>query len=160
MGEYYHLRTTGSWRSSGPHNAGTDKDLPIHQAMSQDGGRRWSKPQSTGIEGQVCNIESAGDGRVVMVYNRRYHEQPGIMAILSTDEKWPSLGFGSPSDGLGRARGRPRGSGIEGLHDRGYGTWAFGYPGVVRLRDREFLVCFWATEACVTHIRWCRLQLS
>jgi hypothetical protein len=53
--------------------------------MSADGGKTWSKPQSIGVEGQVCNFEEVGDGWVVMVDNRRYHKEPGIMAVLSTD---------------------------------------------------------------------------
>jgi len=142
------------------HDAKTDKDLPIHQQMPTDGGKTWTRPQSTGIEGQVCNLADAGDGRVVMVYNRRYAEKPGIMAVLSTDADglaWDMNHQGIVWDArVGTNVGTTQPDSM--LADML--TWAFGYPGVVRVRDQEYVACFWATQACVTHVRWARMRIT
>ena len=39
-------------------------------------------------------------------------------------------------------------------------TIAFGKPDAQLLADGDILATFWCTQACVTHIRWCRLRVK
>ena len=39
-------------------------------------------------------------------------------------------------------------------------TFGFGKPDARKLINGDILVSFWCTEACVVHIRWCRLRVE
>ena len=56
-------------------------DLPNHYAVSDDGGKSWSAPASTGLQGQTPTPFGLDDGRVLMVYRRI--DRPGLWANLS-----------------------------------------------------------------------------
>jgi hypothetical protein len=56
------------------------QDNPIMWTTSLDEGRRWSKPQPTGVEGAYPSLAVLSDGQVAMSYGR-----PGAMLIFSAD---------------------------------------------------------------------------
>jgi hypothetical protein len=141
------------------HGRTSDRDLPVHVHWSEDNGRTWSVAYNTGLNGQVSFPVSLGNGRILMLYNRRYKERPGIMAVLSDDEGrtwdvehqvtvWDAFGQGN----VGAARNEGE------LADMT--TFAFGRPEAVRLPDGDIMACFWCTGSCITHIRWCRLRVE
>lgn len=145
--------------ASWTHARDTDRDRAIHLHRSDDNGRSWSSAASTGLNGQVCWPVALGDGRLLLLYNRRYRERPGIIAVLSRDEGaswevdeqitvWDAAGQGNV--GVARNEGE--------MADMT--TFAFGRPEAVRLPDGDILAGFWCTGACITHIRWCRLRVE
>lgn len=141
------------------HDATTDTDLPIHIVRSEDGGRTWSKPASTGIEGQVVGPAHLGGRRILAVYNRRFHERPGIMAILSEDEghTWDMEHQVMIWDAVGQTR---VGAATEQRKVTEQVTFSFGLPSVRQVAGGDALACFWCTQDCVTHIRWVRLRVE
>lgn len=141
------------------HDMKTDKDLPIHYATSKDEGRTWTNPTSTGINGQVSCAVGIGNGRVLLVYNLRYAERPGIMAVLSENggKTWDLTHQTTVWDAQGRAN-----IGVA-SQERALAdmvTFGFGKPDARKLINGDILVSFWCTEACVVHIRWCRLRVE
>jgi hypothetical protein len=140
-------------------NLRSDQDLPIHYATSDDGGRTWSSPRSTGIEGHTTCPVYLGEERVLTVYTLRNVERPGIYAVLSEDEGktwqfkdqviiWDAAG--QANVGLARSR--------RCLADMA--TYAFGKPQAIMTSNGDVLASFWCTQACVTHIRWCKLRVE
>lgn len=141
------------------HNSRGNKDLPIHWATSDDGGKTWIKPLSTGIEGQISCPVNLGNGRLLLVYNRRYGKKPGVMIVLSKDEGrtwdidnqvmvWDAYAQGGVST-------RSKGSIFADM-----AAYSFGKPNAERLIDGDILVSFWCTQRCVTHIRWARIRVE
>jgi len=143
--------------ASWTHDRATDRDHPIHAHWSEDAGRTWTPAANTRLNGQVCWPVSLGDGRLLLLYNRRYKERPGILAVLSPDEGrtwdtenqitvWDAAGQGN----VGFARNEGEMADMT--------TFAFGRPEATILPDGDILACFWCTGACITHVRWCRLH--
>ncbi len=141
------------------HDAATDKDVFVHRILSADGGRTWSPPEPTNLQGQVTFPVDLGEGRLLAVYNRRYGDRPGVMAALSADggATWDLAGQVAVWDAVGQANvGVAAGARELQQHI----TIAFGKPVAIRLSDGDVLASFWCTQACVTHIRWCRLRVG
>lgn len=141
------------------HDMKTDKDLPIHYAISKDEGRTWTKPESTEINGQVsCPVE-IGDGRLLLVYNLRYAERPGIMTALSENrgKTWDITHQITVWDAQSRAN---VGAASQARAIADMSTFGFGKPDTQKLTNGDILVSFWCTQACVTHVRWCRLRVE
>ncbi len=66
---------------------GTDRDGYglLHQSVSDDGGRTWTKPANTGIWGFPAQLLELGDGRLLCVYG--YRRSPyGVRARISLDQ--------------------------------------------------------------------------
>ena len=143
------------WTHDWQHN----KDLPIHWAASEDGGKTWTKPHSTGIEGQISCAAHLGGETIFLVYNRRHAERPGIMGILSHDRggTWDTKNQVMIWDAQGQANIGTR-SGENVFADMA--TFAFGKPNAERLHDGNILVSFWCTHKCVTHIRWAQIHVD
>ena len=141
------------------HDMKTDKDLQIHRSISEDGGKTWSKPVPTGIEGQVSQPVHLGAGRILLLYNLRYAERPGIMAVLSEDEgrTWDLAHQITVWDAAGQTN---VGTATRDRAVADMSTFAFGYPGGILTNDGTVLMSYWATQSCVTHIRWARLQVG
>ncbi len=134
----------------------SDIDLPIHRTISNDGGRTWSKPESTGVNGHTMSVVDLGNQHLLMVYSLRNVEQPGIMAVLSENEgkSWKltdqvMIWDAHEQTNVGVAN-----------RDRclaDMATYAFGKPQAIKTTEGSILVSFWCTQACVTHIRWSML---
>ena len=109
--------------------------------------------------GQVTHPTDLGDGRLLAVYNLRYGDRPGVMAVLSEDEgrTWNLEGQVAIWDAIGQAN---IGVAAGARELQKHMTIAFGKPVAVRLADGDVLASFWCTQSCVTHIRWCRLRVG
>ena len=139
------------------HHLARDQDVTVHRVLSADNGTTWTRPEPTNIHGQVTSPLYLGDGRLLAVYNLRYAEHSGVMAALSEDEgrTWDLDNQVTVWDaGGGAATGAAPGDRELQQHV----TIAFGLPSAVLLGDADILVSFWCTQACVTHVHWCRLR--
>ena len=141
------------------HSLATDKDISVHRATSEDGGTTWTNPEATNIQGQVTCPVNLGSNRTLAVYNLRYADRPGIMAASSEDEgrTWDLGNQVTVWDAFGQAN---IGAAAGERELQQHVTIAFGKPEAQLLDDGDVLVSFWCTQACVTHIRWCRLSVS
>jgi BNR repeat-like domain len=134
------------------HDVADDRTLTARCAWSDDGGRSWSAPHDTGIEGGPVSLLPLADGRLLAAYTRRT-PPAGIRACLSedggktwlTDEElviW--------DDELRRVTGVPAPQG-GGPADDGplWGTmwgWTFGTPVPVAGHGRSVFVTFNCAE--------------
>ncbi len=128
-------------------------DLPNAYALSEDGGRTFSPPRSTGLQGQTPALLPLGKERVLCVYRRT--DTPGLWAAEASlaGGEWhterqtplwgaPSLFTGRPADGMVEK----------------FNVLRFGAPCLVGLEDGAVLVAFWCVEECVSNIRWVRVR--
>ncbi len=130
------------------------RDLPNQYALSNDGGRVWSAPRATGLQGQTLTPLVLADGRILCVYRRM--DQPGLWANLShlagdawvNDEAQPL--WGARSEGL---------TGSSANMVENFQVLRFGAPSMVGLPDGSIFVAFWCYEDCVSVIRWFKLAV-
>ncbi|HHX38814.1 MAG TPA: exo-alpha-sialidase [Armatimonadetes bacterium] len=128
------------------------KDLPNAYAISEDGGRTFSLPRSTGLAGQTAALLALGDERVLCVFRRT--DLPGLWAAevslaggeWETERLFPLWGAPSVFTGGHRADMVSQ-----------FNVLRFGAPSVMPVRDGGAYVTFWCVEECVANIRWIRL---
>jgi hypothetical protein len=103
-------------------------------------------------------VVEPGGRRLFMVYTLRNAEHPGIMAVVSENEgkTWDCTHQIMVWDAAGKSHG---GSAAGNLCLADMATYAFGKPQAILTSDGTILASFWCTEACVTHIRWCRIAV-
>lgn len=123
----------------------TGTDRPIHIAWSEDGGRTWTYPMSTGLEGQHSWPIPLTDGRLLIAVLRR-HNPKGIVLFLSEDggrtfdpasETWV---YRHQGFSVGAADGSV--SSVEYFDDMD--AFTFGQPTGVALPDGDAIVCYFA----------------
>jgi len=136
---------------------GDYKDFENHFAVSKDGGRTWGHPTPTGIHGQTMTPFWLGDGRLLVVYNRRYGQQGVIVCLVRfTETTWEVESENILWDAhSSRQRRKDLESGIKEFSD-----FAFGLPSLLRLDTKTFLAVHWCKEDGIFGIRWTRLQLD
>jgi hypothetical protein len=138
-------------------------DLPNQYAISADGGKTWSAPASTGLQGQTltphvlddARKDGAGSGRVLCIYRRI--DRPGLWANLShlagdcwvNDDEAPIWGVGAQ-----------RLTGDSDNMVQNFQALRFGAPSVLRLNDGAIFVALWCYEDCVSVIRWYKLAVD
>jgi len=135
---------------------GTVEDRPNHFAISDDDGATWGKTIPTGIKGQTMTPIPLGDGRLLILYNRRYGEQGIVMGLVTfTEAEWTLLYEGVLYD-AGKSRVRPEelADGAEELK-----TFEFGFPTAIRLDDGTFLATHWCKEKGKYGIQWTKIRI-
>jgi len=111
-------------------------NLNMLSSLSSDGGKSWSKPRDTGIEGYPPDLILLPDGRIVCVYG--YRKIPmGIRGCISYDNgiTWDTKNeFIIRDDGLGAAMN-------------------IGYPKIVQLNDGSlFTIYYISTDGTTPYI--------
>jgi len=130
------------------------KDRPNHYALSEDGGRTWSLPMSTGLHGQTMTPLASADGRLLCVYRRM--DTPGLWAQLAHLEgnRWVNGAaaplWGAQTDGLTATTG-------DMAHN--FNVLRFGAPCLTPVPGGGILLAFWCYEECVSVIRWFKLEV-
>ena len=124
-------------------------DLPNQFTLSENGGKHWTVPQSTGLMGQTLTPFLLDDGRILSVYRRM--DKPGLWANVSRIEgdRWinedtESL-WGHLVEGLTATRENMT---------YNFNVLRFGAPCITKLPDETIFVAFWGYEDCVSNIRW------
>jgi sialidase-1 len=130
-------------------------DRPNHYALSRDGGRTWSAPASTGLQGQTMTPLVLEDGRVLCVYRRI--DRPGLWANLShfDGDTWVNDAceplWGADVGGLTAANANMA---------QNFHVLRFGAPSLARLPDGTVFLAFWCYEDCVSVIRWYKVRVA
>ncbi len=130
-------------------------DLPNQYVLSEDGGKTWSAPTSTGLLGQTPTPFALDDGRVLCVYRRM--DETGLWANISRIEG---------SDWVNEECAPLWGHGVQGLTEtsdnmaHNFNVLRFGAPCITRLGDGTIFVAFWCYEDCLSNIRWFKLRIE
>jgi hypothetical protein len=130
------------------------KDRPNQYVISRQGGKSWSAPRSTGLQGQTLTPFLLADGRILCVYRRM--DKPGLWANIShlkgdrwvNDDELPL--WGTQVGGL-TSRSKNMAQNFQVLK--------FGAPSITRAPDGTILVAFWGYEEGVSVIRWFKLKI-
>lgn len=139
-------------------NEATGKDLPNQYAISEDGGKHFGLPRSTGLLGQTLTFIRLRDSRILSIYRRM--DKAGLWANVShlEGERWineeeaPLWGVQAVALFKKDPMGNANADIIRALK--------FGAPCAVVLPDGEIFVAFWCVEDCVSNIRWFRLRVQ
>jgi hypothetical protein len=133
----------------------TSRNRPNQYAISKDGGKTWSRPESTGLEGQTLTPFLVDEERILCVYRRM--DKPGLWANLSHLEgnRWVNddsrLLWGGQTVGL---------TGASENMAENFNVLKFGAPCITNLKDKTIFVTFWCVEDCVSNIRWFKLHIT
>lgn len=118
----------------------TGERLCNHYTLSTDGGRTFSKPQSTGIQGQASSICAIGGERLLALHSlRRDTERPGIYAYIVDLSRgvWDiqdELLLWEPATPIVK----------DASMAEIFSYLKFGQPGAILLKDGDALCCHWA----------------
>ena len=145
--------------------AADETTIDVHRCHSEDGGRTWSDPLPTGLEGQVTAPAVLPGGPVLAASNRRAAPE-GILIHVSHDggDTWDADAAVRMWDAAAqRTVAAPEGASSA---RHGAGIWAtlggftFGTPDLTLLDDGTLLLIHYATAGGVTHIRAVRFRLD
>ena len=128
-------------------------DQPNRFRISSDNGETWGPIGSTGIMGQTMTPVHLGGDRLLLLYNRRRSERPGVvMALVDCGaEPWVIHHEALMYDARALAD-RPASQDVKGF--------AFGFPTAIRLHDDTFLATHWSREQGRFGVRWTRLRVQ
>ncbi len=130
------------------------KDMPNHYAYSRDGGKTWSAPASTGIQGQTMSVIELKDNRLMVVYRRM--DVPGLWLgfVKFKEGNWINENvyclWGKHNSKLMYKSGNI-------VQD--FNQLKFGAPHIVSLPDSSYYIVFWCYEEMVSSIRWFKVAL-
>jgi hypothetical protein len=137
----------------------TGVDRCVSYVLSEDSGRTWSAPRSTGLVGQTTTPLHLGDDRLLCVYRRK--DVQGLWAVLAridgtewvTHAQFPiwgtNLGSEQTQDGF-----------LPKDMSEVFNVLSFGLPSMVQFCDGSVLMAFWCEEKGITNIRTYRLRCT
>ncbi|MGH7575830.1 MAG: sialidase family protein [Longimicrobiales bacterium] len=138
---------------------GGETNFDLHFVVSDETGRRWNLPRSTGIPAQTSWVAHVGGGVLAAAYSVREGMQPGIRVALSRDEgvSWDIDGSVLVWDAVGQEYlGVSHKPSYPASHD----NIAFGKPNLAALPNGTLFASWWCTQACVTHIRFVHVAVE
>jgi len=130
-------------------------DRPNQYALSSDGGKTWTAPASTGLQGQTMTPVALEDGRILSVYRRT--DEPGLWANLSRLEGDAWVNETEAPIWGHHARGLTSHS--ENMADN-FAVLRFGAPCLIKEEDGTILGAFWCYEDCVSVLRWFSIRVA
>jgi len=120
----------------------TGKRYNNHITFSHDGGKTFSAPVDTGVDGQTASILALEDNRVLTLHSlRRDTDRPGIYACLAdvsgdTFHILEKTLVWEPNTPIVRSKNAAE----------IFGFLKFGQPGAIRLADGDVLMSHWFCE--------------
>jgi hypothetical protein len=133
------------------------KDIDLHYAISQDGGRTWPKPAPTGIVGEPTVPVALGGERVLLLSVHRW-DPPCLRAILSEDggRTWDDQNalvfYEKPMTDVPHSD-----TTAEYLQDQE--LWSFGLCTGRALPGGDVLVVYYAGDSEQTGMHWVRVEM-
>jgi len=128
--------------------------LPNQFTYSSDGGKTWSRPQSTGFMGQASNLISIGSNKILTVHCQR-SDNPGIFIRV--------VDFSGNTWKVVQEEMVWNGGMIKKKHDtaisKEFAALKFGQPSLLSLSNSEFYLFFWCTETCMYKIKAIKFSL-
>lgn len=131
------------------------QDGPNQYVISRDRGRTWSKPRSTGLQGQTLTPMLLDDERILCAYRRI--DQPGLWANIARLEgdQWVNetdlpIWGSSFTDLVATDKNM----------SENFTRLRFGAPCMTVLPDGDIFMAFWCFEDCICLVRWYRLRIA
>jgi hypothetical protein len=123
-------------------------------AYSSDNGRTFGPPRDTPLAGETARPLGLDNNHLLVVYRRV--DRPGLWAHLARieDSTWTPVS----DEPLWGSDVLARRTDLESTMAQ-LSTLKFGCPAVLRLRDGDVCVTFWAVEDGLSSIRWLRLRV-
>lgn len=134
------------------YNEKQGRDMPNHFAISKNGGKSWSVPDSTGIWGQTMAIIELQDNHLLTIYRRI--DRPGLWMGISQlrknrwSNKYDFCLWGKQNVNLSNRSGKI-------VQD--FNELKFGAPDITILPDGSVYIVFWCYEQMVSNIRWIKI---
>jgi len=140
----------------------TEETISVHQSLSTDGGRTWSKPAPTAIQGQISQPLQLGSGAVIAVANHRQTPE-GNQLWWSVDgaATWNDAPIQMWDVAAERMLGHPAAARIDQQDEQVWDAlpaFSFGTPALELLDDATVLLSYYAIVDGVTHVRACRFR--
>jgi len=132
-----------------------DTDLKNRYSFSQDGGRTWDGPHTTGIQGQTMTPIWLGDDLFLVLYNRRFGRQSVQMCLVRVAAASWEVEF---EDTMYDAGARLDLSQDVSSQEQ-IGLIRFGFPTALRLDQENFLATHWCVDDGACGIRWTQLRV-
>ncbi len=120
----------------------TGERLDNHYTLSRDGGKTWSKPQSTGVRGQASSVCAIGGEKLLALHAvRRDTDRPGVYAYVIdlSDGTWKVV-----DEALVWAPKTPVAKDTKMAEI--FSFLKFGQPGAILLSDGDLLMSHWYAE--------------
>ena len=144
-----------------------EQTLAVHRSFSEDQGRSWSTPTSTGVLSQIMTPLALDEARMIAVSNVRTRpEGSRLWQSMDGGESWDvDHPFYMWDPYAERMQGAPLEKASPEVQRSQESLWAslpsftFGTPELLRLSESEFLLTYYGTVRGVTHVRACRFRL-
>lgn len=133
----------------------TKADRENQYVLSSDGGKSWSAPASTGLQGQTLTPIVLDDGRILSVYRRI--DEPGLWANLSRfdGDVWVNT---EAAPIWGQQAAKLTGE-TDNMSDN-FAVLRFGAPCLIRQEKGRIYGAFWGYEDCVSVLHWFMLCIE
>jgi hypothetical protein len=130
-------------------------DFPNAYAISDDDGRNWQGPFSTGTHGQSIGLVALSDARVALLYNQRKKDPAGVRLAVARPT---ASDFNIESDqAVWQAQVATQGASSSVSHEN-FMNFAFGEPSGALLQDGDLLVFLWCVQPEFTGIQSVRVR--
>ena len=137
-------------------NRADGDDYPNAYALSHDQGQTWQPTRATPILGQSAGLAPLPDGKVLLAYNQRRHDTPGVWLAVAKPSRDD---FGVQANHIvwrADTATRHASSG----KSSNWTDFAFGEPAATVLPDNTVLVVFWCMQPGGTGIRFVKLRIA
>ncbi|MBM3935039.1 MAG: exo-alpha-sialidase [SAR202 cluster bacterium] len=125
-------------------------------ALSSDGGKTWSKANTTTTNGNTTVLEPYSDGRALFGWVKRKKEESGIgVAVVKPTE----ADFGIQSQQMVYVAKKATQSGKDNTANE-FQDFSFGEPSLTVLPNKELLMTFWAIEGNWSGIHWKKYRMG
>ena len=138
---------------------GTYKDFNNHYSISHDGGKNWSVPKATTINGQTLTPLWLGGDDFLLIYNYRQTPQGIRIAQAKITDSECKIG----KDELLWQPGAKSPASAEQTIEDGIDTFddfKFGLPSLTQLADKSFIAVFWCFEAGKYGVKSIKLNIN
>lgn len=136
-------------------NATTGERLHNHFTFSEDGGKTWSKPESTGVLGQASFVMSIGGEKLFALHAvRRDTDKPGIYGYVIdfSEKKWNIVDSEVVWEPLAPIVKDKKMAEI-------FAFLKFGQPSAIMLDEKTLLCVFWQCEMGQYKIETVKVEL-
>jgi hypothetical protein len=136
------------------HDVRTCTNFPTEYSISNDNAETFSEPLQTGFEAETCKMLTLRDGLIFCAYRRT--DAPGLWGRLVEikGSRWINLAEAPLWQGAGSVT-TAQSNTADGLS-----ALKFGYPSLQEISAGKVMLAFWCQEACITNIRWLKVNVS
>jgi hypothetical protein len=132
-----------------------NRRLPNHYVISENYGKKFGAPKSTGIMGEASNVYHLGNNKILSLHcMRRNTNKTGILACIVdlNDDEWRIINQQMIFEPISHKKNIK-------MHDA-FSFLKFGQPSVTKLYDGIYYMCFWCETGGKSNILWNILRID